>query len=255
MTAIISLLLVLAVSMVATRIATIALTHTGLSRESARFQARSALTGTGFTTSESERVVSHPVRRRIIMVLMLLGNAGIVAVISSLVLGFVGEESGTSLTVKVVMLVVGIVGLWGLASSTWVDQRLSRLIESALKRYTKLDVMDYASLLHVAGDYKVIELYVREGDWMAEKSLRDLGLMAEGLLVLGVDRSDGLFVGAPNGDTILHAGDDVIIYGRDTTLAELDRRPRGVRGDIEHVKEVVQQERVQAAEKRLDSED
>lgn len=54
MTAVLTLLVVILESMVITRIATIALMATGLTRESARFQARSALTGVDFTTSESE---------------------------------------------------------------------------------------------------------------------------------------------------------------------------------------------------------
>src|SRR5699024_9833199 len=93
MIAAISLFIVVFLSVLITRIATIALTHTGLSRESARFQARSALTGSGFTTSESEKVVSHPVRRRIILLLMLIGNAGIVTAVSSLILTFVISDS------------------------------------------------------------------------------------------------------------------------------------------------------------------
>lgn len=79
MVAAISLLVVVMVSILITRIATIMLTHTGLSQETARFQARSAISGTGFSTAEAERVVRHPMRRRIVMVLMLLGNAGISA--------------------------------------------------------------------------------------------------------------------------------------------------------------------------------
>ena len=75
---IVTLLIIVMLSLLITRIASEALTHTGLSRESARFQARSAFSGVGFTTSESEQVVNHPVRRRILMVLMMLGNAGIV---------------------------------------------------------------------------------------------------------------------------------------------------------------------------------
>lgn len=86
MTAIVSLLVILALSIIVTRIATIALAHTGLSRETARFQARSALTGSGFTTKESEKVVAHPVRRKIIFWLMIIGNAGIITVVSSTVL-------------------------------------------------------------------------------------------------------------------------------------------------------------------------
>lgn len=91
MRAALSLRVVLSVSILITRIATIALTHTGLSRETARFQARSAFTGAGFTTDEAESAVNHPVRRRMLMLLMLLGNAGIVTAISSMMLTFVGD--------------------------------------------------------------------------------------------------------------------------------------------------------------------
>jgi hypothetical protein len=64
MVGILSFLVILLVSVLITKVATIALAHTGLSHESARFQARSAFTGVGFTTNEAERVVTHPVRRR-----------------------------------------------------------------------------------------------------------------------------------------------------------------------------------------------
>ena len=122
MFAILSLLLVLALSLLVTRIATIALTYTGMSRESARFQARSAFTGTGFTTSESENIVTHPVRRRIILLLMLFGNAGVAAVLTSLILTFVGEEQGSMLTLKIVLVISGVAALWAIASSRWVDR-------------------------------------------------------------------------------------------------------------------------------------
>ena len=69
-----SVLVTLALALVITRVATVALTLTGLSKESARFQARSAYTGVGFTTTEAESVVGHPVRRRIVMILMLLAS-------------------------------------------------------------------------------------------------------------------------------------------------------------------------------------
>ncbi|NOK57506.1 MAG: potassium transporter TrkA [Chloroflexi bacterium AL-W] len=105
MLAIISLLLVITISIVITRIATIALTHTGLSKESARFQARSAFTGAGFTTNESESVVNHPIRRRIVLLLMLLGNAGIVTAVSSLILTFVNQSGPQSTFLNIVVLI------------------------------------------------------------------------------------------------------------------------------------------------------
>ena len=57
MISILSLLVVLILSIMATRIATVALPSTGLSRASANFLARSAFMGAGFTTNGSEKVV------------------------------------------------------------------------------------------------------------------------------------------------------------------------------------------------------
>jgi hypothetical protein len=45
MAAVVSLLLIIALSLLITRIASVAFVHTGLSREVARFQARSAFSG------------------------------------------------------------------------------------------------------------------------------------------------------------------------------------------------------------------
>ena len=80
MIAVFSLLVTLGLSLLVTRVAAMALMLTGLSREMARFQARSAFSGCGFTTEEAESVVNHPVRRRIVMMLMLIGNLGIATV-------------------------------------------------------------------------------------------------------------------------------------------------------------------------------
>ncbi|MDF2957610.1 MAG: PhoU and TrkA_C domain-containing protein [Candidatus Alkanophagales archaeon MCA70_species_1] len=65
-------LLVVIVLSVVVRIGAIALELTGLSRDVAAFQAQSAFSGVGFTTSESEFIASHPVRRRIVRILTFL---------------------------------------------------------------------------------------------------------------------------------------------------------------------------------------
>lgn len=65
-------------SLIIVRVATEALILTGLARQAARFQPRSACTGTGFTTAEAEQVVSHPVRRQIISTLMFLRGVGVI---------------------------------------------------------------------------------------------------------------------------------------------------------------------------------
>src|ERR671930_157063 len=103
----ISVVIVVLVSLLVARIGTVALTLTGLSRESARFQARSAFFGVGFTT---------------------------------------------------------------------VDAALTGLIRRALRRWSDLDVRDWAGLLELEGGYTVAELEVEAQDWVAGRALAELTL-------------------------------------------------------------------------------
>ena len=236
MISLLSLLVVIFLSILITRIATIALTHTGLTRESSKFQARSALSGAGFTTSESELVVNHPVRRRIVMFLILIGNAGIVAAVSTLILTFVQTGDATSLALRIVLLVLGIVALWGFASSHWVDRRLSRVIDVMLNRYTQLNITDYASLLHLTGEYRLAELKIKSGDWLDGQELRQARLRDEGINVLGIRRPDGTYIGNPVGETRCRQGESLVLYGRIRDIEDLDQRKKGPAGDQEHEK-------------------
>ncbi len=252
MTAVVSLLVVLTFSLLVTRVATIALTATGLSRESARFQARSAFSGSGSTTAESEAVVRHPVRRRIIMWLMLLGNAGIVAVVASFVLTFLEPGSAASPILRPAILFAGLLGLWFAFNSRWIDQRITSLTMLGLRRWTQLDARDYAGLLHLGADYVVTELAVEANDWLASRDLTTLGLRQEGVIVLGVERPDGTYLGVPHGDTLIHAGDVLLIYSRRGTVLELDSRRRGAAGDSAHRAAMKEQDRVERAERVQD---
>ena len=248
MAAILSLLVVLTLVVVITRVATTALTLTGLSREAARFQARSALTGAGFTTQESERVVNHPVRRKIIMWLMFLGNAGFATAAGSLVLTFLAIEQSDAVVLKVGLLLAGLGALLFAAKSRWLDRQMTRVIGAALKRYTHLDTRDYVSLLHLTGDFRVIELAVDRDDWIAGKTLAEIALRNEGVLVLGVERADGTYRGAPKGPTRLEAGDTILVYGRAPALERLDERRRGSEGDREHDRACAEQARLREQE-------
>lgn len=233
MVALSGLLVVILISLVITRVATVALTLTGLSRESARFQARSALSGVGFTTGEAEAVVNHPVRRRVVMVLMLLGGAGTVTVIGALFLSFANADASQR-TTRLGMLLGGLLAVWLLARSAWVDRWLSKVIARALTRWTDLDARDYAALLHLSGRYTVMEMAVNAGDWVAGRTLGELALRDEGVVVLGISRPDGTYLGAPRFDTEIRANDTLVVYGRSPRICELDRRPAGETGDERH---------------------
>ena len=241
-----SLFIIITFSILLTRIATIALVHTGMSSEAARFQARSAFSGVGFTTAETEQVVNHPIRRRIVLLLMLAGNAGVVSAVASLLLAFIQIDATGSFLGRFFMLLLGVAGLWALSRSQWIDRRLSVLISWALQKWTDLDTRDYASLLHLADEYVINEMSVEEKDWLSNKTLKELRLQQEGVMVLGIRRSDGSFVGGPDGDREIKSGDLLILYGKGNDLRELDKRPYGIAGHLAHAEAVAQRKKTQA---------
>jgi K+/H+ antiporter YhaU regulatory subunit KhtT len=223
--AVLTFFLVIIGSLVVTRVATVALMLTGMPRESARFQARSALTGAGYTTTEAEAVLAHPARRGIVMALMLLGSAGVVVAVVTLAISFVNaspEDTGR----RAVWLVLGGLALLAIARSSRVERAMQRAFRRLLRRYTDLDVRDYAGLLHLAEGYSVMRMHIDPEDWTAGRSLGDLSLREEGVAVLGIERVDGTYVGDPTEASVLRVGDTAIIYGRQHELEQLARRPR-----------------------------
>jgi hypothetical protein len=223
---------------------------TGMSRESSRFQARSAFFGVGFTTSESESVVNHPVRRRIVAWLILLGNAGVVSVLGTLIISFGGQRN--DVLIRAVVLAAGLLLLALLAASRPVDRLLTRVIRRALGRWSDIDVRDYSAVLELHGGYTVSELLIEEQDWLAGWRLSQVTLRDEGVIVLGVHRGGGTNLGAPDGDTIIRAGDVLTVYGLEERVAELDRRAHGEAGDAAHADAVREQEALEAEEEALD---
>ena len=116
MGAAITLLVILTVSIVVVRIGAVALRLTGMPADVARFQARSAFTGAGFTTSESEAVVNHPIRRRLIATLMLLGNLGLVTVLGTFIVSFVSTEYSVAAMSRQLFWLLGAIALlWFIA--------------------------------------------------------------------------------------------------------------------------------------------
>lgn len=244
MPALITLILVLFLSLIVVRVAAVALTLTGMSREAAQFQARSAWTATGFTTAESEQVVSHPVRRRIITLLMVARSVGVVTAATTLALSFVNVQANSEGWFRVGLLTLGLLALWLFARSSWIEQRMSRLIAWTLKRYGDLDSRDYGAMLHLAGEYAVVELKVRPDSWLAKRSLQELDLPDEGVLVLGVSRRDRSYAGAPHGDLRIEPGDTVLLYGRAPVLESIDKRPADFEGAVSHRAAVSEQSRM-----------
>lgn len=252
MIAVASFLLVLLLSLLVIRIGAVALVMTGLSRDIAQFQALSAFSGAGFTTDEAESLLEDPARRQIIAVLIRLGSVGVATSIATLLLSFI--ETGGATLERLLVLFVGVGGLYLLARSPFFDQVITPVIEWGLNRYTELELRDYANLLNLYSDYQVVEIEVKDDTWLSEQSLEELHLTDEGVLVLGIDRPGEEYIGAPPSELRLLPGDCLVAYGGERHLQELATREAG---DVEAHREAVnrhEQVRVEQEERLEDAE-
>ncbi|MFA9517421.1 TrkA C-terminal domain-containing protein [Halopenitus sp. H-Gu1] len=222
--AVIFVLVVLAFSVIVIRTGTRALTMTGLSAEIATFQAVSAFTGVGFTTREAEDAISTPGRRRIVMVLILAGNVGIITGIVTLILSFMGGEGGEAR--RFIYLVIGSGTILLFARSRWFDRLITPLITWGLDRTTSLAVGGSRQLLQRREGYGVAEIYVGEDHRLANEPLRKATPDSDSVLALGIVRADGSYVSVPNGDEILRPGETLLVYGQKRRLKELSEPER-----------------------------
>ena len=236
MVALFILLFVIAISIFINRIATKALMLTGLSRDVAELQARSITTGTGYTTDEAESLLAHPVRRRMVMMLMLIQNAGLVTVISTFILSFVNTGTAGIALQRAIILIVGIGILIFLSQNNWVEDQLEKLIDWMLDKYTELNVIDYHTMLNLHQGYTVSKFTVKENTWLAGKNLEELDLQAEGVMVLCMESNDGEVNCAPGGKDKLQPNDKILVYAKEDSLMELKNRLNDDIGEKAHEK-------------------
>jgi len=232
MIAVFSLLFIILLSIIVVRIGAISLELTGLSPEVASFQAQSAFSGVGFTTRESETIVTHPLRRRIIRILILLGSAGVTTSMATLVLTFVGE-TGKDVLIRGAALLIGVLIIFLFARSRHIYVLMKDIISKALEKWTTLRIFDYEQLLGFSEGYSISRVTIRSDSWLVEKKLSDIRLDKEGVLILAIYRKahkKEVFIGTPSGETLLRGKDVVICYSRSGGSKILLRKRSEVNG-------------------------
>ena len=211
----ITLLVILTFSVVVVRVAAVALRLTGMPADVARFQARSAFTGTGFTTSETEAVVSHPVRRRVIAILMLFGSIGLVTVLATFIVSFIAtDNSMQALSQQFLWLVGSVALLWFIALNPIADRLMCGSIGWLLQRMTMLGQPGPTSLLQISPRYSVAEHAAPRGGGDG-KQLSELRSVDQRIFILGVHHENGSYSSMPDPGMPLAAGDRVVVYASD----------------------------------------
>ncbi len=208
---IILIIVVVFVIVMIRKVAAVALQLTGLDKLAANFQALSALTGTGFTTREAELVLNHPTRRRIISLLMIIGNAGMVAVIAGLASSFLTVTSAWAV-LRFVVLVVALYVIFKVATHTRLARLLSKKIEARLREKFKLQKRAIGRILDLGEDFGIAEITLHEGSPSVGKTLAASDLGKKKILVLAIERDEEKIL-VPRGSHKIRAGDNLICYG------------------------------------------
>ena len=197
---------------------------TGLPSEKARFQVISLLTGTGFTTRESEIILSTRRRRGLARATMLFGYVFNITILSAFINVFISANL-TQLGSQFFgfLIPVGTVALIFICMRVprihaWGDNLLRRMADRAFSRtesFNAVMLVDYIStesivqvtLRHIPEEYQ-------------GKSLAETRLRAEtGILVMLVERHGGKPVPA-RADTVFEAGDKLTVFGDYKTICK-----------------------------------
>jgi hypothetical protein len=224
MTAVVTLLVIALVSLLAIRVATTALMMTGLSYDTASFQSYSAFFGVGFTTQEAELVVNHPVRRRIIRDLILVGNIGLTSALATTVATFV---QGTNVFMSLMVIVAAVLVAFlfvALGRLTIVRKSLDSLIAMSLKQAGLVRALDYELLLRVDHGYGVSEYLMEADNPLVGRELRESRPWDIGVVVLALRRDGVMIPGIPGPRDIVCDGDVLVLYGQDSDVRRLMQR-------------------------------
>jgi len=203
------MLLFLLVWMIILWIGSIALEATGLERSRARFQALSALTGTGFTTSQSELIVENPRRRKIISYLIFLGNTGIMTFILLVILYTRAGVTLPSLITIAIILFLALIIFLALRLGL-IDLLTAAFVKAAGKRRTASDFA-IENILYQSGDYAIAALSVGEKANLA-------GLKGIDIIIL---EKDTRIIVNPSDREKLGAGNRIICHGKIIKINDL----------------------------------
>ena len=227
--ALFALLIIVAIALLVVRIGATALMMTGLSRDVAEFQAISCFFGVGYTTTEAEMIVGHPARRKIAQHLIISGNIGLTGAMGTVVMTFVKDEPGwfgelasgndtAGFFIKLGLILSGILIIGGVFRLKFVRRLLELFIELSLKKFQNVRAIDYETVLRSNHGYAVMQVEIEHGHSLIGRTLAGAKLSSEGVLVLGIQRDSGEYIGATHSTTEILDGDVLTVYGKEESI-------------------------------------
>ena len=190
---------------------------TGLPAEKARFQVISLLTGTGFTTRESEMILSSRRRRRLARVTMLFGYVFNITIVSAFINVFLSMKTAQAGSRVVGLLIpittVALICIFMRVPKihAWFDNLLRSLADRSFDRKETFNAVMLIDNIHNESIAQVTLRHIPEK--YQGMSLADTRLRAEtGIMIMLVERGGAKPIPA-QADTVFEIGDKLTVFG------------------------------------------
>jgi len=232
----------LTVMFIIERIGAIAFELTGLEWSTAKFQALSCFTGTGFTTKDAELVISNPQRRKIASFLMILGHAGVVALVATFantlrdnptlpkIFDVIPGHFAPLLNLAVIIIVV--IVIFKVFNSSGVSRRLTSWLKHRIMKKNLIRPVSFEELSLAGNGYGLCQLEIWEKSPLIGKKVSEVATKNRQLKILMISKEDHPMRLATPENTI-NRGDRVLCFGK---IEDMKHQLHVKDSDISHEK-------------------
>ena len=196
---------------------------TGLPDEKARFQVISLLTGCGFTTRESELLLTTRSRRRLARITMLFGyvfNLTIVSMLINVLLSINLSVISNLFSILIPMLAAVIIIIFMRVPKirAWGDS----IIERIASRLTRRETANSVFLVDYLGEDSIAQVtLVDVPEMFREKPLAKTGLRTDCNLMVMLIEKPGKKAVPAGARTVMEAGDKLTVFGNYKTICSV----------------------------------
>lgn len=201
---------------------------TGLTEEKAKMQVISMLTNCGFTTGESEVIVSSKRRRKLTRITILFGYSFNVIIVSIIVNVFLAMNSAEIVHVASAGIVVGImlVLVFLLMRIPWFKCAFDCLIERLGNHLMFGKGSNMLVLLDVYGNMAMVEVELtRVPAFLEGVRLLDSRLKEKRKIQVIIVKRGGRTYDSVGGDMILEKGDRAVLFGDYKNIRRIFEHP------------------------------
>ena len=226
---VITILVFIIVYVIVIQIYSVLFRMTGLTKEKAHFQAISLLTNTGYTTTESEIIVSDRVRRRIAVAAMISGYAFsviIVSLIINVILSLKEDVKGQAFLTMVYVfgIFVFLIVLMQIPIfKRWFEKFIQFVAKKVFKRSRNENVI---IMLDNYGRDSIAEVCLNKlPEFMVDATLAEIQIKEKYHLNVLMIKRNGKLIDV-NKDTVFKTNDRLVLFGSTASITSVFRKKK-----------------------------